>query len=89
MRCGVVPILFGCFLRVPSLHVLVFLRKLFCDLLDIHVSTKCIRAPPLTEGSAAWHFEHGGAIKICNENNLRFLHRTIICAFQLHYMYCV
>ena len=32
MCCGVVPILFGWFLRVPSLHVLVFIRKTFCDL---------------------------------------------------------
>ena len=30
--CGVVPILFGWFLRVPSLHVLVFIQKTFCDL---------------------------------------------------------
>ena len=32
MCCGVVPILFGWFLRVPSLHVLVFIWKTFCDL---------------------------------------------------------
>ena len=32
MCCGVVPILFGSFLRVPSLQVLVFIRKTFCDL---------------------------------------------------------
>ena len=29
--CGVVPILFSWFLRVPSLHALVFIGKLFCD----------------------------------------------------------
>ena len=27
--CGVIPILFGWFLRVPSLHVLVFIQKTF------------------------------------------------------------
>ena len=32
MCCGVVPILFGWFLSVSSLHVLVFIRKIFCDL---------------------------------------------------------
>ena len=32
MCCGVVPILFGWFLSVPSLHALVFLWKTFCDL---------------------------------------------------------
>ena len=32
MCCGIVPILFGWFLRVPSLHALVFIRKTFCDL---------------------------------------------------------
>ena len=32
MCCGGVPILFGWFLRVPSLHVLVFIWKTFCDL---------------------------------------------------------
>ena len=32
MCCGVVPISFGWFLRVPSLHVLVFIQKTFCDL---------------------------------------------------------
>ena len=32
MCYSVVPILFGWFLRVPSLHALVFIRKLFCDL---------------------------------------------------------
>ena len=32
MCCGVVPILFGCFLSVPSLHALVFIQKTFCDL---------------------------------------------------------
>ena len=32
MCCGVVPILFGWFFRVPSLHALVFIRKTFCDL---------------------------------------------------------
>ena len=31
MCCGVVPILFGWFLRVPSLHALVFIWKPFCD----------------------------------------------------------
>ena len=30
--CGVVPILFGWFLRVPSLHALVFTRKTFWGL---------------------------------------------------------
>ena len=30
MCCGVVPILFGCFLRVPSLHALVFIQKRLC-----------------------------------------------------------
>ena len=29
MCCGVVPFLFSWFLRVPSLHVLVFIRKTF------------------------------------------------------------
>ena len=29
MCCGVVPILFGWFLRVPSLHALVFIQKTF------------------------------------------------------------
>ena len=33
MCCGVVPILFGWFLSVPSLHVLVFLWKTFLDFL--------------------------------------------------------
>ena len=32
MCCGVVPILFGWFLSVPSLHALVFLWKTFLDL---------------------------------------------------------
>ena len=32
MCCGVVRILFGWFLRVPSLHALVFLWETFCDL---------------------------------------------------------
>ena len=32
MCCGVVPILFGWFLSVPSLHVHVFLWKTFLDL---------------------------------------------------------
>ena len=32
MCCGVVPILFGWFLSVPSLHALLFLWKTFCDL---------------------------------------------------------
>ena len=32
MCCGVIPILFGWFSRVPSLHALVFIRKTFCDL---------------------------------------------------------
>ena len=30
--CGVIPIYFGWFLRVPSLHALVFLQKTFYDL---------------------------------------------------------
>ena len=30
MCCGVVPILFGCFLSVPSLHALVFIPAVFC-----------------------------------------------------------
>ena len=34
--CGVVPILFGWFLRVPSLHALVFIRKTFCDFIYAH-----------------------------------------------------
>ena len=29
---GVVPILFGLFFSVPSLHALVFIQKIFCDL---------------------------------------------------------
>ena len=29
MCCGVVPIFFGCFLRVPSLHARVFIWKTF------------------------------------------------------------
>ena len=39
MCCGVVPILFGWFLSVPSLHVLVFLWKTF---LDLFTSCMCI-----------------------------------------------
>ena len=31
MCCGVIPILFGWFLSVSSLHVLVFIWKTFCD----------------------------------------------------------
>ena len=37
MCCGVVPILFGWFLRVPSVHALVFTRKTFCDLFIHHL----------------------------------------------------
>ena len=32
MCCGVIPILFGWFLSIPSLHALVFLWKTFLDL---------------------------------------------------------
>ena len=41
MCCGVVPILFGWFLRVPSLHALVFIRKTFLWLSIIHLPQKC------------------------------------------------
>ena len=37
--CGVIPILFGWFLSVPSLHALVFVQKTFCDSL-LYVHTK-------------------------------------------------
>ena len=32
----------GCFLRLPSLHVLVFLQKTFCDLFLLHFYVFCI-----------------------------------------------
>ena len=32
VKVFVIPILLGWFLRVPSLHVLVFIQKTFCDL---------------------------------------------------------
>ena len=32
MCCGVIPILFAWFLRVPSVHALVLIQKAFCDL---------------------------------------------------------
>ena len=32
MYCGVVPTLFGWFLKDPFLHALVFIQKTFCDL---------------------------------------------------------
>ena len=34
MCCGVIPILFGQFLRVPSLHALVFILKIFLSLFN-------------------------------------------------------
>ena len=37
MCCGVVPILFG-WLRVASLHALVFIRKIFLGLSDLGIS---------------------------------------------------
>ena len=43
MCCGVVPILFGWFLSVPSLHVLVFLWKTFLDLFVIIIVAKILR----------------------------------------------
>ena len=41
MCCGVVRILFGWFLRVPSLHALVFLWKTFCDLFLLFFFWNC------------------------------------------------
>ena len=32
IQCGVIPTLFGCFLGIPSLYVLSFLKCFFCDL---------------------------------------------------------
>ena len=41
MCCGVIPILFGWFLRVPSLHALVSFGKPFCDLLVVNCDYTC------------------------------------------------
>ena len=40
MCCGVVPILFGWFLSVSSLHALVFIQKTFWGLIDIYICTE-------------------------------------------------
>ena len=36
----------------------------FVDSLDIHASTKQIRAPPLNGSSAIWRFKHSNAIEV-------------------------
>ena len=43
MCCGVVPILFSWFLRVPSLHALVFIRKPFLSLVPAACFLEVVR----------------------------------------------
>ena len=59
MCCGVIPILFGWFLRVPSLHALVFIRKTFCDLFLLLIFLLFLRSSKRKEkrgrqGEDAW-----------------------------------
>ena len=53
MRC-VVPILFGWFLRVPSLHALVFIWKTFCDLFLLLFFRSIVREKRGRQGEDAW-----------------------------------
>ena len=54
MCCGVVPILFGWFLRVPSLHALVFIWKTFCDLFQLFFFIEVVREKRGRQGEDAW-----------------------------------
>ena len=57
MCCGVVPILFGWFLSVSSLHVLFSFGKLFCDLLYL------VPALSGSDGSLPLNNEQGHALE--------------------------
>ena len=59
--CGVVLILFGWFLRVSFLHVLVFLQKTFCDFI-LKKKFPCL----LTVRSRGNPRERGSAIDVAS-----------------------
>ena len=69
MCCGVIPILFGWFLRVPSLHALVFIWKkifvtcLFFFKLVLEV-VKEKRGEKGRRGKDAWSVKYKG-IELC------------------------
>ena len=56
MCCGVVPILFGWFLRVPSLHALVFIWKTFvtCSCCFCYCFLEVVREKRGRQGEDAW-----------------------------------
>ena len=51
MCCGVVPILFGWFLRVPSLHALVFIWKTFLWLVNLLLTNEFSNLRPYKTSS--------------------------------------
>ena len=61
MCCGVVPILFGWFLRVPSLHALVFIWKTFLGLVPAAFFIEVVREKRGRQGEDAWSvgMKHG------------------------------
>ena len=72
MCCGVVPILFGWFLSVPSLHALVFLWKTFLDLLVLQHS----KAGFHTKGGEGWNSPQNLEIEYdyyCGAINISYL----------------
>ena len=54
MCCGVIPILFGWFLRVPSLHAIVSFLKIFCDLFLLFFFIEVVRGKRGRQGEDAW-----------------------------------
>ena len=91
MCCGVVPILFGWFLRVPSLHALVFIRKTFWWLVITH-SVHCgVSVRELIDALAFHiHYLFPLGIRILSTNGILGQDGAdyIICPFPEHKLFC-
>ena len=77
MCCDVIPILFGWFLRLPSLHVLVFIQKLFCDLLLLLFFCCCleiVREKRGRQGEDAWSVKYE-SIELCCSQRTKNHHK--------------
>ena len=76
MCCGVVPILFGWFLRVPSLHALVFIWKTFCDLFVLlfllFFFLEIVRVKRGRQGEDAWSVKYE-SIELCCSKEQRII----------------
>ena len=64
MCCGVVPILFGWVLRVPSLHALVFIWKTFLYLFLLLFFRSIVREKRGRQGEDAWSVGYE-SIELC------------------------